>query len=32
MIKQTSERADSKPVWNWPSTILRVGVIGLLVF
>lgn len=32
MIHQSSDRADNKPVWNWPSTILRIGVIGLLVF
>jgi len=32
MIHDISDRADNKPVWNWPSTILRVGVIGLLVF
>jgi hypothetical protein len=23
---------EGKPEWNWPSTILRVGVIGMLVF
>jgi hypothetical protein len=32
MMAQIANRAEDKPVWNWPSTILRVGVIGLLVF
>jgi hypothetical protein len=32
MTRQLSERSENKPTWNWPSTFLRVGVIGLLVF
>jgi hypothetical protein len=32
VIKQVTEKADNKPAWNWPVTILRVGIIGMLVF
>jgi hypothetical protein len=32
MIKQATDRVDNRPSLNWSSTILRVGVIGLLVF
>lgn len=32
MIQRASQAADSRPEWNWPSTVLRVSVIGLLVF
>jgi hypothetical protein len=31
-IKQATDKPDSKPVWNWPVTVLRVGIIGMLVF
>jgi len=32
MITQASARPEGKSDWNWPSTILRIGVIGMLVF
>jgi hypothetical protein len=31
-IDQATHRPESMATWNWPSTILRIGVIGLLVF
>ncbi len=31
-IKRASESPENKADWNWPSTILRIGVIGMLVF
>jgi hypothetical protein len=31
-ITQVSNRPEYKSDWNWPSTILRIGVIGMLVF
>jgi hypothetical protein len=32
IIKQAADRADNRPYVNWSGTILRLGVIGLLVF
>jgi hypothetical protein len=31
-IKQIGGADEHKSAWNWPSTILRVGIIGLVVF
>jgi hypothetical protein len=31
-IKNATENTENKPDWNWPGTVLRIGIIGLLVF
>jgi hypothetical protein len=31
-IDQAKARPEGRSDWNWPSTILRIGVIGMLVF
>ena len=32
IIAGTRNNSEKSPSWNWPSTVLRIGVIGLLVF
>lgn len=32
MVKRAASLADTKPEWNWSSTVLRLSVVGLLVF
>jgi hypothetical protein len=32
VTQQLTERPETKQSWNWGSTFLRIGVIGLLVF
>jgi hypothetical protein len=31
-ITHANQRPEGRSDWNWPSTILRIGVIGMLVF
>jgi hypothetical protein len=32
LIDSATHNGEKEPSWNWPTTVLRVGIIGLLVF